>query len=494
MNFRLDSALASRRSYHELVRLYRLYTLGYKAGVIAYLNDDQLAMFQRNPQYSLNVCPKILNAKVGRLAIDGWQVSTVEADDEEYNARMGDLLMEWLEANEAKQLANDVHFGASRDGDSFAIVEWDEVKNRPMINFEPVYDGYAGTKMVYQDSQAVYAVKVWQVCALEDVTKIEMDRKNVYYPDRVERYYSPHTDNPLNQAWLPYEADGLPSVIPHIDSAGKPLGIAVFHFSNNCQGQDVGTSDLADVVPSLQDTLNMVGVSALMGTIFAGFPLNYIFGDLTFPENYSATPGALFTANNASGSSVTVGQFPPANIPQLIDSKIAVLLDISEITSVPFSMLQTKSQVAAEGTLQQMEAPLLAKVEQAQRDFGQTWEFMAEYMLRLDNTFNEASEVLDGYTHSVKVRWANPQTRNELIDAQTLQIHKALGVPDEIIWEKLGYDQNDIERMKQMKNDETATQAVSVLREIANVRQPNGRGVAQMEGERPSQGQPPNFS
>lgn len=462
---RLEGLVKERLGYYDQITQYRKYTQGAEAGVYAKLTQNQIDLLGYNPRYSLNICPIVLNAKCQRLDVLGFDVMIPDQDNEELETTLTETLNGWLETDEIKLLAGDIHYSASRDGDSYAIVEWDELEQRPRMSLELAYAGQYGTMVVYQDGQAVYAFRRWRVLMGSET----LERMNVYYPDKVERYYNTFdrasSANTFEAGWLPYTGDGFEAVIPHVDNQGNPLGLPVFHFSNRPQGSDYGTSDLSQIVPSQQDTLNMKGADEFIANQLSGTPVNYVFGAKTpRGEKLDISAGALLVMDTGANP-VTVGQLGATDLSQLIESKASTLRDIALITGTPLPTLYTGSQVQAEGTLQQQEAPLLAKVEIAQRDFESTWESLCEYMLKLDSVFNFASQATG--TERVAVRWANPETRNELNDAQTLRLHKDLGVPEEMIWRKLGYSDAEIVEMKDMKTEQANTQAILGLGALA---------------------------
>jgi hypothetical protein len=93
---------------------------------------------------------------------------------------------------------------------------------------------------------------------------------------------------------------------------------------------------------------------------------------------------------------------------------------------------------------------LLAKVKTAQADFGGTWQKAIEYLLRLGVVYGGLADE----DYNISLMWANPSMRDELAEAQTLAIHQAAGVPQKMIWRKLGYSDTEIEEMEAMIADQ----------------------------------------
>lgn len=159
---------------------------------------------------------------------------------------------------------------------------------------------------------------------------------------------------------------------------------------------------------------------------------------------------------------VTVGQLPATDITQLINAKDSCFRDVSTVSATPLPMLNPSGQVAAEGTLQQVEAPLLAKVKNSQVSFGNSWEDTARMMLILDAVFDggETTLTLDELEQlECEAQWDAPETRNDAVELANAQIKKGLGVPDEQIFTELKYTTEQIE---QWMNDAAARRAVAL--------------------------------
>lgn len=458
----LDALVKDRRARFEKIIRFREYEAGEKW---AELNEDQKTLLNGDPKFSINVCPSILSAACDRLNIQAIQIMD--------NAALSELIQGWWDNQKLDGLANTVHYAASRDADSYLIISHNG--QTPVFTFEPAFDGHTGAMMRYADGKPLYGFKRFTTVDPARPTDDPIERLNMYWPNRIEKYYSVLSGSYLDAGWLPYRENEETDFVQWLTDTGQqngvPLGLPIIHFRNNRRGDDYGTSDLNEIVPSLQDALNQAGVAELAAAKLAGFPINYIFG-VAAPDGQKigSYPGMMLV-HEGSKEGITVGQFPAANLLQLIESKNDKLRTISIISHTPLSYFNVTGQIAAEGTLQQQEAPLLAKVKTKQQDFEAVWEQAVRAALKWEAAFTQDSAVelsmsaIDDLT--IQIEWAAPQTRNELAEAQMLQIHSALGVPEEMIWRKLGYTANEIQEMKQIKARQMMRSDIAALRNSA---------------------------
>ena len=59
-----------------------------------------------------------------------------------------------------------------------------------------------------------------------------------------------------------------------------------------------------------------------------------------------------------------------------------------------------------------------------------------------------------GAAESMELIWSDPESRTESQHVDAILKQKDLGVPEEILWEKLGYSPQEIARIKAIKAEE----------------------------------------
>ena len=530
---RLNPALQSFQDFQVLVRkdhfkdlkLYRQYTNG---EMTARLNKDQIAAFNNDPEHVVNMCPTILNAKCDRLKIEAIEiqqpqiepvppVATIQTQAQENTLEKE--VMTWWEASGMASGQKDIAFSASRDADSYLIVEYDNETKQPRLVVGLSYDGDTGVDMVYQDddpTRPIYATKRWKVFTSETDS---IRRLNVYYPNRIEKYINPVSGGEFDDAnWQPFtddgdeifrfdlegniiEDEGTTTILDNSyvaavswwtdDSTptGEPLGIAVIHFPNNARGTAYGRSDLADVVPSLQDNLNDASVDLRIATKFSGSPINILFNISQTATTYEYTPGALIALQGVNDQSASGMQFGSTNLEQLIKSKDSIERDIATVSGTPLPMINPTAQVAAEGTLQQQEAPLITRVESSQTVWGGRYEDSIRMMVKLESVFGSLKLSLEAIDDlMIKVIWKSAEIRNANRDAERAKLWLEIGVEPELIMKHvLGMDAPMIAKNAALKEEREAlvrtNQGVTLAGELAAAlrEEPSDNGTGQRE-------------
>jgi len=401
-------------------------------------------------RFALNYCATILNAMTERMIVRGF-----ESADEDVAA----AAWEWWKASRMDALQDDIHRGMVRDGETFVFVEWNEEERRPRLYPHPrytdaLYDGTGfGCKAFFANgdpNQPITKVsKRWTQRTYDEKGKPQTrQRMTVYYPDLVQRFIRSTSDE---SGWELYETEDEPA-----EMVWEPGVIPWAHFRNPRM-----RSDLWDAF-TVQDLINKTAVDIIAAADAAGFPMRIAEGwipttDGKQPEteggNYlSLFPGCWIAVPKEATYSQTV----PADISKLLEGLDSYILKLAQITDTPTSRFQLTRQVAAEGTLKQQEGPLLAKVRLRTTMGGNGWEDMQEIARRLANTFGSAG--LDKEA-DIETQWEPAETRDEKQVLERLQIKAALGVPQEQLWDEMGYNVEQIATMKAQKAEEMQTQS-----------------------------------
>lgn len=406
-----------------------------------YDGDHNVQLTERQMQYlniksggafRANYCPICVDAVAERLKVTGFA-----------SGDQSDTLWDWWTKNRMDYQQGVVHLSACRDGDTYLMVEWDEKKGIPRFSYELAYDGDEGVKCHYSKERrgvVSFASKRW--------TNDSGDKRlNIYWPDVIHRYVKREGD------WQPYSEDGNGSALTWIDSDGYPLGVPIIHFRNKGIGYNYGKSELKDITP-LQDGLNKAIVDLVAAADTTAFRIYYMLGD--DPSGVEVAPGVwIHSAHPPTGDeAVEVGYFPGEDLENLIGFKDAFVVEVARISRTPLSYFQVSSYRAAEGTLKQEESGLVEKVKDRQTGFGNSWEDAMMIARKLWNTFGDTDRQgqMDE-DQAIETIWQDPETRNDLVVAQTLQIKReALHIPLETLWAEGGYSPQQIQQM--MATDE----------------------------------------
>lgn len=409
-------------------------------------------------EFNDNHCATVVDALAERLTVTGF-----DAGDQSIQ------LWEWWNANRMDGQQGITHRSAVRDGDMYAIVEWDNDNSRPCIEYEHAFDGESGIEVVYsQDKRRriEFAVKIWETVLKWDEVRSSSGelksrsgkltrRANLYYPDRIEKYINYEDSG----GWVHFQSKDEVWPLPLRAWDGKELGVPVFHFLNADQGYNYGTSELKRVVP-IQNALNKSVIDLLAAADTTAFRIFWMIGD--DPSGIQIAPGTWVYSEKPPGGEegVAIGYFRGEDLSKLIGLVDGFVIEIARVSRTPISYFQASGQRPAEGTLKQEEVGLVARAKDRQIGFGNAWEDIMAYCRRIFNSFGAVSpgEQMDE-TQIISTLWADPETRNAKDHLEALQIKGELGVPSEVLWEEMGYDAAAIAKMKAIVGEERALNA-----------------------------------
>jgi hypothetical protein len=398
-------------------------------------------------EFNLNLCSVVVDSLAERLVVTGF-----DADDQ------SQILWDWWTQNCMDGVQVDVHLATVRDGDGYILVDWDAEKERPVFWHELACDG-DGVMVHYGErrKEPLFASKRWRVESDDAEQAGNVRRLNLYYPDRIEKYIdrsNREQGGSQLEAWTRYvENDGDPWPIPWTmdgQPGGEPIGVPVVHFRNRAQGYNYGQSELKAALGP-QNALNKSVIDLLAAADTSAFRLPWVTGG--DPGGVDIFPGAIMSFDSPD---VRIGELGAGDLSQLLATIDRFMLAVAQVTRTPVSNFQPTRQIAAEGTLKQQEAGLVAKIQNRQVFFGNSWENAMRIARRLHNAFGPGDEMDD--EQSISTRWADAETRNELETAEVAAIHvEKLGVPREVAWRKVGYTQDEIDEM--LESDEHQARA-----------------------------------
>lgn len=371
----------------------------------AFLNVDNDA------EFNLNACPIVVDSLAEKLKVEGFTTETDEKQPETF--------AEWWQHNRMDGQQGVVHLAAVRDGDTYVLVEWDNVKGIPIFTQENAHDGSEGMHIVYSDERRrvpLLAVKRWTITSGMNVLT---RRTNIYYSDRIEKY----SDMGTGQAWQQFYEDGSDVwPIPWTENGaegGVPLGLPVFHFRNKDQGASYGVSELDNVTPG-QDALNKTVVDLLGAADTTGFQMLTATG-VPETDKYTVGPGMLLRSSNDAAS---FGSIPSGDLSSLMALKDSWFADIAKITRTPTSFFQLTGAIAAAGTLKEQRSGLDAKAEGCQVTFGNDWEDVMAFARHIANVFGSAG--MDE-TMLVSTVWTDVEEPTDLERAEEAELMNRAG-------------------------------------------------------------------
>ncbi len=456
----------------HLVKLRRYYNGKHKVR----LSDRQRAYLAQqgtkgDDDYSVNYCRIIVNSRVERLSVTAIQaLPSGRGVTLSENDPTAAVYQDWWRRARLDAYQTDIYRDSGIDAESFVIISWSEKDQAPDFIVHPRYvakknggSGY-GVWLDYPNSDyrqpAIRATKRWD----EDIGSGKfVERKTVYYPDRIERYK--RTD----KGWEPFiepfaemeqpveddEAEGEEVINwpePFVDDGGEPLGIPVVHF------RTPGLTRVLTDVLGLQNGDNKTWVDLWGAADSTAFRILIFRGWIPTSDGKEPAADKSYLLHIVPGSMIATKKMPdeaavdvvdPAEIRGLLELEERTVLRMAGITSTPSSRFQTSKQLEAAETIRQQEAPLVSVVEHLQIAYGNAWEDAFSIGQTLEHTFADATETNPDAV--AQVSWKNAATRNEKTATEIAINKKSLGIPEQFLWgSDLGLTAEEVELIKAM--------------------------------------------
>jgi hypothetical protein len=391
-------------------------------------------------EFSDNFCPIIVDSVEERLNIDGFRLGSAgqEADADAWRIWQANALD--LES----QLA---HREALVAGSGYVTVWAGDDPTTPLITVESaaqVIVGYApGNRR-----QRLAAWKRW----LDDDGYLY---GTLYLPDQILKYRSASkSDGSMTPGqktrWV--ERPGDPGM-------SNPLGVVpVVELRNNPRILGPAESELARVI-GLQNAINKLCMDLLVASEFVAYPQRFVTGlELSLDDNGNPIepfkPGIdrLLVSESAD---TKFGSFQAADLGNYTRSIETLVQHIASQSRIPFHYFLLNGGQAPSGeSIRSAEAGLVAKVKRKQRGYGESWEEVIRLAFRVMGDDARAN------AFDAETIWADPETRTEAEHVDAVTKMASLGVPTEVIWERLGFSPQEIARMRAMGGQDILMQSL----------------------------------
>jgi hypothetical protein len=354
----------------------------YEGDVAERFGNARLRAVMRSSTYTsrLNFCRPVLDAVANRI-----EIAEVSAPTKANTVKLGEI----FEYNQLELDASQIHLATLEYGDAYAIVWPDEDGN-----VEISYNSPRGTAIVYDPEspkKKLYAVKMWQ--------QGEGTRLNVYYADRIEKYFVQNKNPTEGSNWN------------LIDTVDNEFGeVPVFHFRTH---RPFGRPEHKDAYDA-QDYINKQFIQSMVTADYQGAPQRYAlseagtsnelddFGDDdTARENVNSLqngPGELWYLNGVK----EVGEFKVAD-PETFWGPIKnTVRSMASLTYTPLHYFEKTGNVPSGEALRTAEAPLIKKVRNRCASFGQTWREIFKFAMKIE-----------GIDTDVTVKWKEIESSDE---------------------------------------------------------------------------------
>lgn len=447
---------------HDRASLYSIAEHYYDGDQNIELTDRQKEYLEASGlTYNENFCEVIVDALADRLAITGFTTSAASND--------ADPLSEWLwdyvwDKNRMDARHRLTMHEAIKKGDAYLIVDWDAERGCPRLTFnrpDIIIPRYG------DDGRMRWVAKVWDTDEPSPTNPkgAEIRRMNLYYPNRVEKWFKLSNDDGEGSTWVEHMDDGdtvWPT--PWTKEDGSPRGIPVYHFANKPGSHMFGHSEIKGTIPQ-QDRLNKELADLATITDTLSFPQRYALGVET-TENLKSVPGEIWSGPMGS----EFGQFEAANVDGPLGSIEKTLLRIAARSRTPAHLIVLTPGGAPSGeALKTAESGLVSKARDRAREWGDVWADVMVMAISLAVDY-EAKEpppiepsIVDDLT--VSPQWTDPETRNEVEHLDALAKMKELGVSKRTILQRIP----DVDAERELQQSEAdALDAASAMASMFN--------------------------
>ena len=403
---------------------------------------------QRYRRLPANFMPLVVDAERERLGIQGFRFGTKsEADKSIWKIWQDNQL------DAESQIAHEI---ALTKGVAYTLVA--PTAQGPLITIEDPTETILETAPGNRRLRLA-ALKVW----VDDDGYL---RAYLYLPNEIYKYRSQRRRTDTAElsyegtTWEPYteeESEDWP--------ARNALGVVpVVPLLNRPQRDGTGRSEIAPVMGN-QNAINKLRFDALVASEYVAFPQRWAT-NIDVPVDPDTgkpippfKPGVdnLWTLRRPTPAEAqeygdkipvpTLGQFPASDLRPYIDMIREEVGQMASISRTPYHyLLGEPTSVPPSGeSLKSSEAPLVKKVGAQAVHFGEGWEETMRVALLAAGQTSKART--DGETI-----WADPETRNEAARTDSILKQYAAGLlPDEFALEELGYSQQQIARIKELR-------------------------------------------
>lgn len=441
-----DAWAADYAARGEKVKLARQYVDGDQDAKLTKERTEQLNLpIGTKSAFTANYCDTVIQTMVDRIDLEKMQ-----ADNDKASAWAEGVMLD----NDFESLQLDLHEACIRDGDAYLMVM--PVNGKPVLLFEPAWDGTSGMLVYYSRKGGMKAIEV----AIKVWSEREILRANAYFADRIEKYSS------AGGKGLTLMEDPT----PWLDRFGMPLGVPVVHFPNRSRAEEeFGLSELENVTP-LQDALNRTIHSMIISGEYTAYKQFYTIG-LPAPDKTAPGRWHEWLSKNAEGKTqlgieatrkTEVGTLGEGTMAPFIDQCKFLIQQIGFVTRTPSPEMMAGDNSSGE-SLKQREIGLLGKVKRFETKISSSWRRVMDLAWKVQATFTTDEQPPEYQRFTPQ--WGAAELRN---DADLIANAKA--VRDDVprleylrmiaaVW---GWDEDKIKKLADQVQQESDQRAMTL--------------------------------
>lgn len=278
-------------------------------------------------------------------------------------------------------------------------------------------------------------------------------RANVYLPDMLWKYQSREKTGTWtggDPRWAEWTVGDETQHVPN------PLGVVpVVPFANRSRLIRPPRSEIANVIP-INDGINKLVADMLVASEYAAMPQRWVTGlDIEVDEETNQ-PIAPFKVEldkilQATDPATKFGQFSAADLGNYTAAIEMLVQHVASQTRTPPHYFYLSGQFPSGESIKSAETGLVSKAARKQLHFGESW----EEVLRLAFAVEGRPQAMDVGAETI---WRDPESRTESEHVDAVMKKMSLGVPQQMLWEELGYSPQQIERMRDMQRAQAMDQ------------------------------------
>lgn len=401
-------------------------------------------------EFASNFCDLVVDAKNERLYVEGFRMGAA--------AERADADAQRFWQVNALDLHSTLGHLEAMIGEESAAIGWYGDDDTPDITFEDPTQVIVAMKPGSHRERAA-AIKVWT----DEVTGHSF--ATVYLPDHLCRLEQPNSvlsfpllddktlslDTALSMAaWRPREDLGDDWRIRN------PLGVVpVVPFKNKQRLVGRSSSELKTAI-GVQNAINKTLLDALVTSEFAAFPARYAIG-LQLEDDSDGNPQVplsmavdrLLVNENSDGK---FGSLPAADLRQYVDMVREFIMQLSTQSRTPsYYFYNGSGQFPSGDALRAANAGLYASVMFKQRCWGESHEELIRLAFACTNSADLQAKAR---IPDIETIWRDAEDKSEAAHADALTKLEALGVPQQLLWERAGLSQAEIARVPELLREQ----------------------------------------
>lgn len=399
-----------------------------------------------------NWCAIVVDAVEERLSVQGFRVGELPAADD--NAKR------LWEENDLDAQSSMGHTDALVQGATYATVwQREETASTDDAATPEITVDSAATTIVWRHpkfrQRRTHGLRTW-------IDEDGFEHAELFTPERVYMFRSKTKRSgsiidPIRSQWVGEDQLDAASNLDVSSSMPNPLGVVpIVEFLNRPRlyvSPRVGWaahSEISSVIP-IQDAVNKIIADMLIASEFAAYPQRWVTGwepdedpetDAILPPTFKSGAGVTWWTESKEAK---FGAFPTVSIEQYVKVVEMLVQHIASISSTPPHYLRASADRLSGESLKSAETGLVAKVVAKQTGFGASW----EEVMRLAGKVAQIPSLANA--QRMETIWKDPETRTESEHVDAVMKKQTLDVPNEQLWEELGYSPEQIKRFPAMR-------------------------------------------